>query len=383
MDNARKLKRNNKRKLIPYGRQSIERDDIEAVIKTLKTNWLTQGPKVIEFEEELAKYCGTKYAVAFANGTAALHGAYYAAGLQKDDEFITTPNTFVATVNAGVFLGAIPRFADIELNTGNIDVKLIEKQITKKTKLIVPVDYAGQPCDLDEIIKLAKKNDITIIEDACHALGAKYKNKKIGSVADMTVFSFHPVKSITTGEGGSVVTNNKEFYEKLKKFRTHGITKSDQWTYEMTEPGLNYRLSDIHASLGVSQLKKIDKFIKKRSKIAKQYNQELKGIVGIPKMRSGRTSSWHLYPILLPKKLAKNKEEILNELLENNIGSQVHYMPAYWYDFYKKNYQKGLCPNAEEFYSREISIPIYPNLAWSDQAHVVSTLKKILNNKLK
>ena len=291
--------------MIPYSRQFIDEEDIEEVVKVLKSDFITQGPKIQEFEKKLAKYCGPKYAVVFNSGTSALHGAYFALlGLRKGDEFITSPITFVATANAGLYLGAKPVFVDIEADTGNIDALKIEKKITKKTKLIVPVHYAGHPVDLEKISEIAKKNKLFVVEDACHALGAKYRRQKavsskqnkdkksedwikIGSCkySDMTVLSFHPVKHITTGEGGSVLTNNEEFYQRLLMFRTHGITKDSSrftihdsrligdWYYEMQFLGYNYRMTDIQAALGTSQLKKLDSFVDRKRAIADCYNK--------------------------------------------------------------------------------------------------------------
>jgi len=264
-----------KKKTIPYGHQWIDNKDIKEVIKVLRSDWITQGPKVDEFEKAVAKYCGVRYAVAVSSGTAALHAAYAVAGIGPGDEVITTPLTFAAATNGIVYCGGKPVFADIQEDTLNIDPKEIEKKITKKTKAIAPVDFAGHPSDYDEILKIAKKYKLLIIEDAAHALGSEYKGKKIGSFADMTILSFHPVKAITTGEGGMILTNNKDFYEKLKIFRHHGIVKKPEeggWYYEIENPGYNYRLTDFQCALGLSQLKKIDKFIKRRREIVEKYN---------------------------------------------------------------------------------------------------------------
>lgn len=263
-----------KKKLIPYGHQWIDKADINAVVKVLKSDWLTQGPMVEKFEKAVAEYCGAKYGIAFSSGTVALHSAYNAAGLKEGDEAITTPLTFAATANMLVFCGVKPVFADIDENTLNINPEEIKNKITEKTKAIVTVDFAGNACDYDEIFKIAKENNLLVIEDASHALGAEYKGKKIGSFSDMTILSFHPVKHITTGEGGMVLTNNKDFFEKLKSFRNHGIVKkpeSGKWYYEIEEPGFNYRITDIQCALGISQLKKLDNFLEKRGNIAKLY----------------------------------------------------------------------------------------------------------------
>jgi perosamine synthetase len=379
--------------MIPYSRQTIEEDDIQAVIKVLKSDWLTQGPAVREFEKVLAQYVGSKYAVAFSSGTAALQAAYYAIGIKKGDEIITSPLTFAATANAALWQGGKPVFVDIKKD-GNIDPDLIEKKINKNTKAITAIDYAGMPADLDEIKKIAKKHKIIFIEDAAHSLGAEYKGKKVGSQADMTMFSFHPVKPITTGEGGVITTNSKEYFEKLILFRSHGITKNSSkfrhkspgaWYHEMQILGQNYRLTDIQAALGISQLKKLSKFSKKRNQIVERYNKLLKNIPGlilpeIPKS-SFKKSSWHLYPVRISTgNINKiNRQEVFKKLQEAGIGVQVHYIPVYFHPYYEDlGYKKGLCPCAEEFYQTEISLPVFPTLSLKDQKYIVNTLISVL-----
>ncbi|MEK9170301.1 MAG: UDP-4-amino-4,6-dideoxy-N-acetyl-beta-L-altrosamine transaminase [Patescibacteria group bacterium] len=371
-----------------YGHQSIDESDIDAVIRVLKSDWLTQGPKIDEFEKKLGEYCGAKYAVVFSSGTAALHAAYFAAGLKNGDEFITTPLTFAATANAGLYLGATPVFADIK-EDGNLDPKETVKKITKKTKAIAVVDYAGKPAQLEQFRAITDKYNLILIEDACHALGAEYKGKKVGSVSDMTIFSFHPVKSITTGEGGAVLTGNKEFYEKLKLFRTHGITKNNlinksdgDWYYEMQELGFNYRITDIQAALGISQLKKLDRFIKARRKIAADYKKAFEkydDLISMPSADKINDSSWHLFVVRLRGKLALKRAEIFKKLRESGIGTQVHYIPVYWHPFYQKlGYNKGICPKAEAFYKSIIALPIYPDLKQEDQKFVIEKLTGFL-----
>jgi len=372
-------------KYIPYGKQFIDEDDIKAVIEVLKSDFITQGSKIHQFEEKLASYCGAKYAVVFNSGTSALHGAYFALGLSKNDEFITTPITFVATANAGLFIGAKPVFTDVEKDTGNINTDKIEEKITEKTKLISVVHYAGHPVDMERVYEIAKNYNLKILEDACHALEARYKGEKIGSCkySDATVFSFHPVKHITTGEGGAVLTNNKEIYEKLLMFRNHGITKDKEkflnesdgnWYYEMQFLGFNYRMTDIQASLGISQLKKLDDFIKKRRKIANIYNESFKNnpYFDLPAEKDYAFHSYHLYPIRLKDEYIKNKQKIFDNLRKEGIGVQVHYIPVYRQPYYKKlGYKKGLCPDAEDFYKREISLPIYPAMKKEDVEYVI------------
>lgn len=359
-------------KFIPYGRHSIDEDDIKAVVDVLRSDFLTQGPKIQEFESALAEYCKAEYAVVFSSGTAALHAAYFSADIGPSDEIITSPITFVATANAALYLGAKPVFVDIEPDTGNINPELIERAITKKTKAIVPVHYAGHPVDLDPIHGVAKKHGLLVIEDACHALGASYKGQKIGSLSDMTVFSFHPVKHITTGEGGAVTTESKEFYDRLIMFREHGITRDKHkfrfepygdWYYEMHFLGYNYRMTDIQAALGVSQLKKLNSFIERRRTIAKKNNDAFRDnpYFDTPPERDYAYSSYHLYPIRLKEQYKDRKREIFSGLRERGLGVQVHYIPIYRQPYYQNlGYKKGSCPDAESFYEREISIPIYP-----------------------
>lgn len=366
-------------KLIPYGHQGIEEDDIQAVVEVLRSDFLTQGPKVKEFEEALAEYCGAKYAVSFSSGTAALHGAYFAVGIGDDDEVITSPITFLATANAALFLNGRPVFVDIEGDSGNIDAELVEAAITSKTKAIVPVHFAGHPADMERIAGVAKKHNLIVIEDACHAFGAKYLGTTIGDCkySDMAVFSFHPVKSITTGEGGAVLTNNKEYYEKLIMFRHHGITKAEsafvnkgedagQWYYEMQHLGYNYRLTDIQCALGISQLKKLDTFIRKRRQIAGAYNRAFKDnpFFELPVERSGVKSAWHLYAIRLKDAYKSMKPKIFEELRLRRLGVQVHYIPVYLQPYYQRlGYSRDSCPKAKDFYEREISIPLYPSMS--------------------
>ena len=373
---------------LSYGKQTIEEDDIAAVVETLRSPFLTQGPKVEEFEQAVADYVGAKYAVAFSNGTTALHGACYAAGISDGDEVITTPITFVATSNAVLYCGGTPIFADIDGRTYNIDPLDIEKKITSKTKAIMPVDFTGQPVDLDAIMDIARRHNLIVIEDGAHSLGATYKGRKIGSQADMTMFSFHPVKPITTGEGGIITTNSEVFYEKLKLFRSHGISKTPyaieqgDWYYEMTELGSNYRICDIQAALGVSQMHKIDGFIERRREIAALYNEKLAMIPGIilPKQLEETESGWHLYMIQLDSQvLNKSRREIFVEMREQNIGVHVHYIPVYWQPYYRElGYEKGLCPVSEKWYEQALTLPIYPGMTDEDVEDVVGDLRYIV-----
>lgn len=353
---------------ISYGRQSLDEADIQAVIDTLRSPNLTQGPKIGEFERAVADYVGTKYAVAFCNGTAALHGACYAAGIGEGDEVITSPITFAASANCVCYVGGTVVFADIDAETYNIDPFQIRRKINSKTKAIIPVDFTGQPVDIDEIMEIAKERNLVVIEDGAHSLGATYKGRKVGATADMTMFSFHPVKPVTTGEGGIIVTNNDEYYKKLLKFRSHGIETTTYaqeqggWYYEMTDLGYNYRMTDLQAALGVSQLRKLDNFIEKRQEIATLYTEAFKDIYGIrvPKQLVNTTSGWHLYTIQLEQ---RDRKQIFEAMRAANIGVHVHYIPVYWHPYYRElGYERGLCPIAEEWYEKALTLPIHPML---------------------
>ncbi|SHD76649.1 UDP-4-amino-4,6-dideoxy-N-acetyl-beta-L-altrosamine transaminase [Schnuerera ultunensis] len=376
---------------LPYGQQWIDDEDIEEVVKVLKSDFLTTGPKIEEFEKKFANYIGAKYAVAISNGTAALHAACFAAGIKEGDEVITTPITFAASANCILYQGGKPVFADIDPKTYNIDIEDVERKITKKTKAIIPVDFTGQPVDIDAVNDIAKKYGLIVIEDAAHSFGAEYKDKKIGSLVDMTTFSFHPVKHITTGEGGMITTNDDELYNKLKLFRTHGITRDEEilhnkdegpWYYEQLELGYNYRMTDIQAALGISQLNKIDKFLERRREVANKYNEYLKDIDGIilPYQEEYTKSSWHLYIIQLEsEKLRVGRKQIYQALQAENIGVNVHYIPVYYHPYYKKiGYEKGMCPNAEKLYDRIITIPLYPGMIDKDVEDVVGAIDKVI-----
>lgn len=379
------------RKFIPYSTQSIDKGDINALTKVLYSDWITQGPRIREFEQRISSYCRAKYAVVVSSGTAALHIACLAAGIKPGDEVITSPITFAASANCVLYCGGRPVFADIQEDTANIDPAEIAKNITPKTKAIIPIHFAGHPCELRGIQKIAKINNLIVIEDAAHALGAEYKGEKIGSgkYSDMTILSFHPVKHITTGEGGAVLTNNKDIYEKLLLLRAHGITKDihkcqnyeGPWYYEMQYLGFNYRITDFQCALGISQLRKLNKFIEKRRRIARIYRKNLSKIkeIELPTERNNAMSSWHLYPIRLKlkSKVAAKRKEIFNYLRGKNIGVQVHYIPVYLHPYYQKlGYKKGICPRAEDFYQREISIPLYQSMSDTKVKYIINSLVK-------
>ncbi|WP_339193559.1 UDP-4-amino-4,6-dideoxy-N-acetyl-beta-L-altrosamine transaminase [Aeribacillus sp. FSL W8-0870] len=376
---------------LPYGRQWIDEDDIEAVIEVLKGSYLTTGPYLAKFEQAVAEYVGAKYAVAFSNGTAALHGACFAAGIGNGDEVITTPMTFAASANCVIYQGGTPIFSDIDEKTYNIDPNKIEEKISDKTKAIIPVDFTGQPAELDGILEIAKKHNLVVIEDAAHALGAVYKGKKVGSISDMTMFSFHPVKHITTGEGGIITTNNREYYDKLLQFRSHGITREKDklnefhgpWYYEMQFLGYNYRMTDIQAALGTSQLKKVDKFVELRRKYVAMYNEAFKDIDEIitPFQHEDGQSSWHLYIIRLKlDKLTASRREIFEALQQQNIGVNVHYIPVHLQPYYQQlGYKKGICPNAEKLYEEMITLPLFPAMSEKDVHDVIKAVKRTID----
>ncbi|MEK4698584.1 UDP-4-amino-4,6-dideoxy-N-acetyl-beta-L-altrosamine transaminase [Solibacillus sp. FSL R7-0668] len=367
---------------ISYGRQSLDEEDIQAVVDTLRSPYLTQGPKIKEFEQAIADYIGVKYAVAFSNGTAALHGACYAAGIGEGDEVITSPITFAASANCVRYMGGTVVFADIDAENYNIDPAQIRANLTAKTKAIIPVDFTGQPVEIDEIMAIAKEHNLVVIEDGAHSLGATYKGRKVGTTADMTMFSFHPVKPVTTAEGGIIVTNNVAYYKKLLQFRSHGIEQvpysqdKGGWYYEMTDLGYNYRMTDLQAALGISQMKKLDTFIEQRRKIAKIYTKALQGVEGIilPKQLEQTESGWHLYMIQLEN---ADRKQVFDTMRAANIGVHVHYIPVYWHPYYQQlGYEKGLCPVAEAWYEKALTLPVHPGLTNTDITRVIQTLKE-------
>ena len=369
---------------IPYGRQTIEDDDIQAVVDVLKSDYITTGPKISEFEKMVADYTGTKYAVAISNGTAALHAACFAAGIGQGDEVITTPITFAASANCVLYCGGTPVFADIDPRTYNIDSEDVKRKITPRTKAIIPVHLTGQPCDMEAIHKIAQENNLLVIEDGAHALGSEYKGKKIGGLSDMTTFSFHPVKPITTGEGGMIMTNDKELYQKLLLFRSHGITRDKKlmtrdegpWFYQQMFLGYNYRMTDIQAALGCSQMKKLDGFIAKRRKLAQRYNEAFCGMEDVvtPYQLAETNSGWHLYIIQI---LNHDRRKVFEKLREKGIGVNVHYIPVYEHPYYQNNgYQNVHCKNAEVLYRNMITLPLYPTMTSEEQDYVINTLKK-------
>jgi perosamine synthetase len=374
---------------LSYGRQDIDESDIKAVERILRSDFLTQGPVVPRFEEAFAKAVGKRYAVAFANGTAALHGAYHALGLGPGDELLTSPMTFASTANAALFLGAKVRFADVFPENGLLDPRDALKNITKRTKAVCPIHYAGMLAPMPEILEIAASRDIAVVEDACHAFGAKGYQLQGGAFGDLGVFSFHPVKAITTGEGGMVVTDDKSQYEKMAAFRTHGIVRTPgmmksqgRWFYEMRELGFNYRLTDFQCALGLSQLKRYPKMLARRRAIARAYDAffaEPEGISSCP-VPKGTKSAYHLYPVLVDETRLKGGRKLVFEALRaEGIHAQVHYIPVNAHPYYRKlGFDPSATPNALRFYSREISLPIFPAMSDDDIASVMKAVEKVV-----
>ena len=372
--------------MIPYGKQSIDKSDIDAVIEVLQSDFITTGPKVSEFEKAVCDFTGAKFAVAVSSGTAALHCAMFAAGIREGDEVIVTPMTFAASSNAILYCGGTPVFADVLPESLLLDPVEVVKKITKKTKAVVAVDYSGQPCDYDALRGICSKHGILLISDACHSLGGDYKKCKVGTLADMTVLSFHPVKHITTGEGGMILTDNADFAEKMRVFRGHGITtdyrqreENGAWFYEMEYLGYNYRITDFQCALGISQLKKLPGWIKKRQEIALEYDNAFKNDPSIIPIKKSPDIShaYHLYVVKIEK---GDRNRIFTELRNAGIGVNVHYIPVHLHPYYKKTFgtAEGLCPVAENAFRKIVSLPMFPCLKNEDLEYVINTVKELL-----
>lgn len=365
--------------MIPYSTQFIEEDDISAVVDVLKSSHLTQGAKVEAFEEAIAQYTGARYCVTFNSATSALLGAYAVSEISENDEIITTPISFVATSNMMVALGAKPVFCDIKMD-GNIDESLIESLITPQTRALVPVDFAGKPVAINAIKAIAKKHNLLVIEDSSHALGSGIGDQKIGSFADMTIFSFHAIKPITTGEGGAVVTNDEAFAKKLKLFRSHGIIKKQLWNSDMVSLGHNFRLTEFAAALGHSQLHKLDRFLQTRNEIARYYDERFTGhrLFSTITIDPNEQSARHLYPLLLSPALHCAKEDIFTELQTRGLGVQVHYKPIYQNSFYKERFGEQRLANTEHFYKSELSIPCHQKMSMEDARMVADLVLEVM-----
>ncbi len=384
---------------IPYGRQSISQQDIDAVVEVLRSDWLTQGPAIERFERVVADYCGVGYAVAVSSATGALHIACLAAGLGAGDVLWTSPNTFVASANCGLYCGASVDFVDIDPNTYNLSVTELERKLVWAEqqgclpKVLVPVHFAGQSCEMDRIAALAQRYGFKTIEDASHAIGGRYRGQPIGSCqfADMAVFSFHPVKIITTGEGGMVLTNRVDLYEKLVRLRTHGITRNPDlmrgeshgpWYYQQMELGFNYRMTDIQAALGASQMQRLDEFVARRRWLAERYNQLLQGLpLNLPWQHPDTESSWHLYVMRLKlDKITKTHRQVFEALRQEGIGVNLHYIPVHRQPYYQQlGFQLDDFPQAEQYYREAISLPLYYGLTEADRDRIVQTLQEVLH----
>lgn len=376
-------------KMIPYGRQWIDEQDEQAVLAALRSDFLTQGPKIAEFEQALCDYSGAKYCVAVANGTAALHLAVAALELPPGSEGITTPNTFVASANAMAYCGVTPRFADIDPTTFNIDPAAIRATLTERTRLLLPVHFAGRAAPMAEIAALAREQGLRVIEDAAHAIGSRYPDGgRVGNgqYAHLTTFSFHPVKTITSGEGGAITTNDAELYQKLLLLRTHGIsrdTASQQaapWYYEMQALGFNYRLTDLQAALGISQLAKLDGFAARRSQIVARYNQALHDLPWLATPAEDADACFHLYAVQIDfARLGKTRAEVMQQLRAQGVGSQVHYIPVHLQPWYRDHFgcQPGDYPHAEHFYQQALSLPLYPAMSDADVETVIAAVRSL------
>lgn len=374
---------------LPYGRQSIEEDDIQAVVDVLRSDWLTTGPKVAEFEEAFAAEVGARYAVSFSSGTAALHGAAFAAGLKPGDEAITTPMTFAATANCVLYQGATPVFADVSADTLNLDPEKVAARITPRTRAIIAVDYAGHPADLDPMLAVGERHGLTVIEDACHALGAEYHGRRVGNIAHMSVFSFHPVKHLATGEGGMITTDRADLAESLRRFRNHGISSDARqrqaaglWQYEMVLLGFNYRLTDIACALGLSQLKKLAANLARRREIAARYSAAFRDLPGVqvPCVRPNVKPAWHLYPVRVnPQRLSADRAHLFRALRAENIGVNVHYIPVHLHPYYRDRfgYRGGEYPAAEAAYEQLISLPMFHGMTDQDAEDVIHAVTKL------
>lgn len=401
IDSAERLALNGgnpvRKEKIGYGRQWIDEDDMEAVVSVLKSDVLTCGPKIAQLEQELASYTGANYAVAVSNGTAALHCACMAAGIGPGDEVITTPLTFAASANCVLYCGAKPVFADINPETYNIDPDDVEAKITERTKAIIAVDFTGQAVPVKEIRDICDRHHLIFIEDAAHSIGTMYDGKHVGSLADMTCFSFHPVKTITAGEGGAVTTNSEKLYRKIVLAHTHGITHEEDfmedaphegpWYYEQISLGYNYRMTDFQAALLLSQLRKLERFKRRRKEIVERYNEAFGKIPEIIVQREIAESDTcrHLYLIRLDfEKLTCTRRQFFDAMAAENVQCQIHYVPVYWFPYYRHlGYEKGLCPRAEEVYKGIMSIPLYPKMTDEDVEDVIHAVKKIVENYIK
>lgn len=377
--------------LLPYGRHTVADEDVAAVVASLRSGWLTTGPVVAEFERAVAAVVGAPHAVAVNSGTAALHSAVAAAGIGPGDEVVTSPLTFVASANAVLYRGGVPVFADVRADTLTLDPVAAEMLVTPRTRALLPVDFAGQPADLDEIARLGRDRGLLVIEDAAHAIGAGYRGRRVGAIADLTTFSFHPVKHVTTGEGGMVTTAREDLAAGLRRFRNHGLdtdfrereSRGDVWS-PMVELGFNYRISDFQCALGLSQLGRLEAVIKRRTQLAERYVSALASVPGVtvPAVAPDVRHAWHIFPVLVDlERLAADRRTVLAALRAENIGATVHYVPAYWHPYYEaRGYRRGLCPRAEAAFERLVTLPLFSAMADADVDDAVAALAKVLGH---
>jgi perosamine synthetase len=378
--------------LLPYGRQQIEEDDIAAVVEVLQSDWLTVGPTVEAFEHAFARFVGAAYAVAVSSGTAALHAAMHALEIGPGDEVIVPPLTFAASANCVIYQGGTPVFADVEPDTLLLDPRQVEEKLTARTKAIVAVDYAGQPCDYDALTTIARRHGVALVADACHSVGGEYRGRTVGVLGDLTAFSFHPVKHLTTGEGGMVTTNAPELARRMRMFRNHGIATDHRqraergsFYYEMVTLGYNYRITDSQCALGLGQLQKLPAFIRRRQEIAARYDEAFSSLEGISptQVRADRISAYHLYPVQFhTEAVGLSREIVYAALRAENIGVNVHYLPVYLHPYYRQRFETGpgLCPVAEAAYARLITLPLFPRMTDEDVTDVVMAVKKIIQS---
>ncbi len=375
-------------RMLPYGRHEVDEADIQAVVEVLRGDWLTNGPTVRRFEEAFAERVGAGFAVALSSGTAALHAAAHVAGIQPGDEVITSPLTFLASANCLLYCGATPVFADIDPDTLNLDPRSIEEKLSPRTKAILPIHFAGLPCAMDRIHAVARSRNLTVIEDAAHALGAAIGGRPVGGLSEFTTFSFHPVKHITTGEGGMVTTNDADLAERLRRFRNHGIEREVRqrqatWRQDMVTFGVNYRLTDLQSALGLSQLRRLDASLKRREEIAARYHAAFAAMpeVMLAPTQLGNRHAWHIYPLRLDRdRLREDRETIFQALRAENIGVMVHSLPVHLHPYYQERFgtRRGMCPAAEAAADQLLTLPLFPRMTDGDAADVIAAVGKVI-----
>jgi UDP-4-amino-4,6-dideoxy-N-acetyl-beta-L-altrosamine transaminase len=376
---------------LPYGRHGLTEEDVQAVVAALRSDWLTTGPRVLAFERAVADLVGARHAVAVSSGTAALHAAAFAAGVGPGDEVVVPALTFAASANAACYLGGTPVFADVRADTLNVDPADVAQRVTERTRALVAVDYAGQPADLDRLGALARERGLLLIEDAAHALGAEYRGRRVGAIADLTTFSFHPVKHVAAGEGGLVATDDDQMAVRVRRFRNHGLETefrerdlSGLVYSPMVDLGYNYRVSDLQCALALSQMSRLESGLKRREEIAQRYRAELGALPGLtlPALELHVRHAWHIFPVLLDlDRLTVDRRAVLAALRAENIGAAVHYVPVYWHPYYQaRGYARGLCPRAEAAFARLLTLPLFPGMGERDVDDVLAAVRKVLGH---